>query len=201
LEAMCLHLFPPSRTRRYAPTRRFTKGDFTQQNAATCEWHEPLRGFGIRRDPLNIAREDAPSIAAAPAVLRGHGVKRDARRRQADYAAPPLPVPVEYAKAQSVRVRLREPSSRYREPHRAEPIVPASDSRYSRRFHPTSRDIPLSFTNNYHTLESYYFDICAVRAATNRALQVTIREPTRPLPKSHRLRRQPAYSQLRYRST
>jgi hypothetical protein len=200
---MCLHLFPPSRTRRYATTRRPAKRAFTYQNAATREWHEPLRGYGVRRDPPNSARMDPPSAATTPTVLRGHGVKRSAPRRQAKHAASNLSA--EYTRAQAGPMRLREPPSRYREHHRAERSVPASDGRYSRRSRPPGRDTPLSFTRNpiydYRMPESYYLDICAVRAATNRALQATIFEPTRPLPKPHRLRRQPAYSQLRYRSS
>jgi hypothetical protein len=204
---MCLYIFPPPTTHRYdtAITGRSAKRTFTHQDTTTREWHEPLRGYGIRRDPLNSSREDRPSAGTTPAVLRGYGVKRSAPRLQVDPTIR-LPVPVEYARAQAShgRVRLREPPSRYRESHRAERGLPALDGRYSRRFRPIDRDVFAGNPSyNYHMPESCYIDICALRTATNRALQVTIPELVRPLPKSHRLRRQPAYSQLqlRYRSS
>ena len=171
---------------------RQRKRNATYQQTPTWARHEPLRGYGVKRDP--------PILVPPPAVLRGQGVKRSPPRRQMDYNASNLPG--DHTRAQPWRLSEREPVWRHGEYHRAEWGYPTASGHHFRHSNPIVRDPSIGLGHNryrgYRMPESYYIDICAERPVINRVIEATIYETVRPAPKPRHLRRQPAHSRLRY---
>lgn len=148
-----------------------------------------LRGNGIKRDP-------------PPKTLKGNGAKRTSSRRSSE--RPP------------VREQARRPPRQRDYSARPENVADAQEAyrQYYQQYYQQHYGLPHStgqnplrmaevprtstdgaFSPNYFS----YLDVCAVRAATNQALQATIYETTKPPRSSTRrdLRRRPAYSRLR----
>jgi hypothetical protein len=193
---MCF--FEPTKKRRYHattyedPPPRKRRANY--QQAIKPVHYDPLRGYGVKRDP--------PSAAAVHKVLRGQGVKRDPPQRQSQHTAS-LP-PMEYTHAQTRQAGMHG-SSRHRQYHRAERVFPASGGQHDyhlRRSHPVSTERTIS--SNYNPFqydqipELYYFDTPAVRSERTPVMHATIHDTTRPSARSRGLRRHRGQSHLRH---
>ncbi|KAF2100797.1 hypothetical protein NA57DRAFT_74393 [Rhizodiscina lignyota] len=198
---MCLYI-PSSRKRRYPATthedHRPRKRRVTYQQLPAHVRYEPLRGHGVKRDPPS-----APAVNAN-GTLRGNGTRRDPPRQEPELKVHfAIPVAETVApRPAAVRQRTRHSSKSHSEHRRKERDSRDHSHRQYRSSLATAQENPLHMAqapmHDYRIPASYYLDLCAVRAATNEALQATIYEPTPPAQEYRNLRRQPAYTRLRY---
>jgi hypothetical protein len=189
---------------KYEPLR----GHGVKRNTAVKVQPSVLRGQGVKRDPVGEKRQvfsdnkptaSSKSVKSTPSKRR---VEHTASRRKSHHDS---------QKRRSDGSSARSPRSQHQAPEMTQAYqtayAPANTSQYRYSYPETAtREHPL-YTNQtpgyvYSMPKCYYHDIGAVRAATSHALQESMFDAARfeanRVAYSRNLRRQPAYTQLRY---